>query len=194
MKLNKTILMDDSELAFGDFNVFVGGNGVGKTTFVVELFHKASELPRDKYYWIKETGHSSHDVAEDLRLLNNSLARRWDGSSLFFFSNATRKVDGSLDLSDDLRFSAEDRKKFEAPDAKIFNDRRYRRPFLSFSSCESRLSLPANAGMTALDQTPQDPINVLYRNRTLQKDIDKSVLQVFIDRHFHSVGRQGKSD
>ena len=133
MKIDKAILIDGSELAFGDFNVFVGGNGVGKTTFIAELFHKASELARNKYFWIRETRHSSQNVAEDIKLLNSSLARQWDGSNLFFFSNAARNVDGNVDLSGELRFSAQDREKFEAADDQVFNDRRYRRPFLSFS-------------------------------------------------------------
>src|SRR3989344_6600617 len=109
MKIDKAILVDSSEVVFGDFNVFVGGNGVGKTTFIAELFHKASELARNKYFWIRETRHSSQNVAEDIKLLNSSLARQWDGSNLFFFSYAARNVDGNVDLSGELRFSAQDR-------------------------------------------------------------------------------------
>jgi hypothetical protein len=161
MKIDKSTLIDGPELAFGDFNVFVGGNGVGKTTFIAELFDKTSQLARGKYFWIGNAECSSENVAEDLKLLNNSLARRWEGASLYFFSNATRNVDGNVDLSNDLRFSEQEREKLKTAKPDIFNDRRYRRPFISFSSCESRLSLVAMSALTALDQPPQDPINVL---------------------------------
>ena len=66
MRINKSNLISGQTLEFGDFNVFIGGNGVGKTTLVTELFHKSTERQREKYRWVDSTEVTSNDINKDL--------------------------------------------------------------------------------------------------------------------------------
>lgn len=182
MKIEAVALKNGENLTFGDFNVFIGGNGVGKTTVISEIFHKISDLSRSKWLWIDRITHHSANVGNDMRLLKTSLGRKYEGNttSLFYYSNAIKGVEGNIDLGDTLRFSREE---YQAMDnienIALFNEARYRRPFLSFSSCESRLSLVNDVALTSLESPPSDPINVLYRNKTLLNKIDKSTIDIF---------------
>jgi len=42
MRIDNAKLKNGEQLNFGDFNVFIGGNGVGKTTALIELFIKSA--------------------------------------------------------------------------------------------------------------------------------------------------------
>lgn len=179
MKISASPLLDGNNLQFGDFNVFIGGNGVGKTTFLTELYSKSTGVPRNKFHWIGEPTYSSDDVGEDLMLLKSSLSRKYDGPNLFYYSQAIKGIDGNVDLADNLRFSLSEFQQTDGQNTAIYNDIRYRRPFIAFSNCEARLGLPNEVEITGLDQPPQDPINVLYRNGKLLKEIDKTVFEIF---------------
>ncbi len=185
MKLTNATLDSEEQLTFGDFNVFIGGNGVGKTTIISELFHKSADLPRTRYWWIKDISYVSSDVTADLSLLKGSLARKREGLTTFFFSNAAKSMDGNVDLGDEIRFSTEEVDQMASQNnANVFNHKKYRRSFIAFSSCESRLSLQNESAMTRLDHPPQDPLNILDRNKILLKEIDKNIFDIF---KFHFV-------
>lgn len=180
MKIDSAKLKSGEILNFGDFNVFIGGNGVGKTTMLVELFHKISDLPRGKYFWIDQVKHISANLSADMTLLKSSLSRKYDGATAFYYSNATKKVDGNVDNSDALRFSSGEFGQINSlTDEAILNEARYRRPFVSFSSCDSRLTLGNEVNLNSLDTPPQDPLNVLYRNKQLLQDIDRNIYEIF---------------
>jgi ABC-type cobalamin/Fe3+-siderophores transport system ATPase subunit len=184
MKIIEANLLNGDTLKFGDFNVFIGGNGVGKTTIISELFHRISELQKAKYWWIEKASYASDDQASDMAMLYKSLNRKRDGVNLFWYSQAVKNIDGNIDLSDDIRFSDKERDAMVSQlDPVIFNQKRYRRPFISFSSCESRLSLQNESSITRLDNPPQGPINVLYRNKTLLSEIDKNIFEIY-KKHF----------
>lgn len=180
MKISKSSLNNGSELLFGDFNVFIGGNGVGKTTFLSELFSKSSAIPKSKYFWINEPTYLSDNVGTDMKLLKSSLSTQHEGTNIFYHSQAVKNFDGNVDLNNNLRFSSTEYEQIESKtETTIFSDVKYRRPFIVFSSCEARLSLPNDVAITGLDLPPQDPINVLYRNKKVLKKIDKTILEIF---------------
>lgn len=184
MRITEGVLIDGVQIKFGDFNVFIGGNGVGKTTFLLELFFRSANIPRNKYYWINEAKYYTDNVSEDIKLLKSSLSRQYEGANLFFHSQAVKNIEGNTDLSVNLRFSFSEIEQIESKnDISVFSDVKYRRPFISFSSCESRLNLPNEVEVTGLDQPPQDSINVLYRNKKLLKEIDKTTMEIF-NLHF----------
>src|SRR5689334_1681705 len=105
MRVDTAKLQSGQVLSFGDFNVFVGGNGVGKTTFLVELFHKLAGLSRTRFFWVNEASHSSTEPAEDLKRLKDSFARQREGLNWFYFSQGTKNIEGNIDLENSLRFS-----------------------------------------------------------------------------------------
>ena len=180
-----------NRLDFADFNVIVGGNAVGKTTLLLEIHALATNASRQRWFWIdhnKPLDLESSSPLEDLRLLRDSLARKWDGGNLFYFSKATRTPEGNVDQDGSLRFvsgdlTTLDQALSEENDASarviLLSGFKYWRPFVSFESCEKRLSLTGELPVTSLDQPPENALNVLYRDRTLHGEIDDLIFKQF---------------
>src|SRR5438128_9656215 len=109
MKIKSVKINNDEQLDFGDFNVFIGGNGVGKTTFLMELYSKATETQRLKYYWITDIPqYETVDLRKDMTLLKGSLTRRTDQNGRFFYSQSAKDINGNVEVTDPLRFSLAD--------------------------------------------------------------------------------------
>lgn len=188
MRIQSVKLKDETTLEFGDFNVFIGGNMVGKTTFILELFHRAANLQRLRWHWIDGDiiTYSSTNPDRDRDLMLSSMSRQYEGANIFYYSQAAKNLDGNIDLNGNLRFSQSEYQELRAIVEKptkasvgLFNNFKYRRPFIAFASCEARLNLPNQVGITGLNQPPQDALNVLYRNRVLLHEIDKKVYEQF---------------
>jgi hypothetical protein len=181
--------MDGQTLEFGDFNVVIGGNAVGKTTFLLELFSLADDKARLRWYWFNAGSlkYSSEDALADLKLLMDSMSTHVDGTNRFYYSQSARNLEGKVDLDGRYRLNRTDHEKLENTIAKgereeaeaLINQLKYRRAFLFFASCEGRLTLPNQTALTQLSQAPQDALNVLYRNSALTKRIDQKVLEQF---------------
>ncbi len=70
MRIESAQLTDETTLEFGDFNVVIGGNAVGKTTLLVELYAQATALPRQRWYWVPgNLSYSTDDLAVDFVVL-----------------------------------------------------------------------------------------------------------------------------
>lgn len=180
MKITKIKLLNGEEIDFGDFNVFIGGNGVGKTTMVSEVFHQTASVPKSKYWWIDNLIYASDDIQLDLKLLKSSFSTQREGVNLFYNSNATKNIDGNVDLNGDFRFSVAEFEKLETlTEESIFALPKYRRPFISFSSCESRLNIASESDLVRYDQSPNNSLNVLHRNKALLLDIDGRIFEIF---------------
>ncbi len=91
MKIKEATLLNGETLTFGDFNVFIGGNGVGKTTFLLELFTKSNGVSRSKYHWMNEPFFDSTDTKADMKLLKSSLARK-GRAQIYFISHRQLKI------------------------------------------------------------------------------------------------------
>ena len=192
MKLRSAYLIDGSQLDFGDFNVFVGGNAVGKTTLIVELFFRASTMDRPRWFWLdpQPLNFASEDPVKDLILVFQSMSLRYEGARKYYYSQSVKNLDGNVDLDGRYRFETSEYKSLEGLIRQNHQEQansflaqpKYYRPFIAFANCESRLSLLNRVGLTPLDQPPQDAVNVLYRSRGLRKEIDGQVYSQF---HLH---------
>jgi ABC-type cobalamin/Fe3+-siderophores transport system ATPase subunit len=69
-------LSDGAELELGSFNVIIGGNAVGKTTLLFELYAKLCDAGRARWHWIKDISTVSANPQRDAAQLFNSLARQ----------------------------------------------------------------------------------------------------------------------
>jgi len=188
MEITEIKLKNGEVIKFGNFNVFVGGNAVGKTTIILELFHKTVELPKNKYWWIDQITYASPNPKKDIIILNNSLIPKNVNGNIFFYSNAIKNKDGNIKITDDIMFSNKEKKEmsgnllpitFKRFKKKLIEDKKYRQPFISFCSCESRLNLKSGYMLTKYDDYPKDPINVIHRNKNLFKKIDKIIFDIF---------------
>lgn len=180
-------MKDGEELNPTSFNVIIGGNAVGKTTILLELFDNICKANRSRWYWVDALIFNSANMHHDMSLMLQSMVRQWDGSNLYYYSQATRNRDGNLDLDAKLRFSPGEYDKIkqdlenEEPQlsAELFGEPKYRRPFATLLNCETRLILPSATDVIRLDQTPQNPLNVLYRNRRLLRGISDAIKRQF---------------
>ena len=102
MKISQATLHNNKNLKFGDFNVFVGGNGVGKTSFLTELYTKSTNTNKTKYYWINNVDFDSINISNDIQLLKGSLSRKVEGPNLTYHSTSSKNIDGNVDLSDNF--------------------------------------------------------------------------------------------
>lgn len=179
MRISSATTLSGEEIEFGDFNVFVGGNGVGKSTIISELFHKSSNLPRNKYYWINMLTYKVDNLENDYNLLKNSIMSKRVNGATYYYSQATKGVNGEVDLQDELRFTLDlfDEDKHDVN--LLLEQPRFRRPFISFSSCDARLTMVDSVGLVAFNEPAQDVINVLYRNDKLQSQINDAIFQQF---------------
>lgn len=180
MKISSARLANEQILEFGNFNVFIGGNGVGKTTVLTELFARVANTDRPRYRWIQELIYHSESVSQDMSLIKGTLRKSVEGIRSFYYSIAAKNADGNTDTNDNLRFSLQEFQEMERiRDVSVFQDVRYRRPIVSFMSCEGRLGLGNAVSTMAYNMPPTDPINALYRDKELLRTISESVLDRF---------------
>ena len=189
MKIQSVKLKDGELLEFGDFNVIIGGNAVGKTTLLLELFSRAEEKERPRWYWLhsEPLNYVSDKPLEDLKLLQRSMSVHYEGANRFYYSQSVRSLDGSMDTEGRYRFASTDFEKLKTTIEKaeheaamtLLKQLKYHRPFVAFASCEARLNLPNNTQLTPLNKFAQETLNVLFRNKGLTKQIDEKVMGQF---------------
>jgi len=185
--IEKIKMRDGEELNPTSFNVIIGGNAVGKTTILLELFDNICKANRSRWYWVDTLIFNSTDMHYDMSLMLQSMVHQWDGSNLYYYSQATRNRDGNLDLGGNLRFSPSEYDKIKRDlenkepqlSVELFGEPKYRRPFATLLNCETRLILPSATEVIRLDQPPQNPLNVLYRNRRLLREISGAIKKQF---------------
>lgn len=101
-------LVNGTNIRPGLFNVFIGGNGVGKSTLLIELFAKITNGPRQRWYWVQQFKTGSRDYINDSKLLQSSFVRRWEGANVFYYSQAAKDQAGNVVADGNLRFSQQD--------------------------------------------------------------------------------------
>lgn len=189
MKIRSAHLTGAEPLEFDDFNVVVGGNSVGKTTFLMELFHRSRELTRPRWFWLDQQPleYLIQDPLVDLRLLAGSMTSRWEGPNRYFYSQATRNLEGNPDLDGRYRFSKDEgdsiAQALAAADgqraSQLLTSMKLLVPFVSLVSCEARLNVTNHAALNSLAQPPSDALNVLYRNTHIRDEITAAVQSQF---------------
>jgi len=155
MRVEKLVLQSGQELQVSGFNVITGGNGVGKTTLLLELWERMVEGSRRHWHWVNSLTYSSTDLGLDARLVLESLVRQWDGGNLYYFSRAAKNADGQVSVEGNLRFNEQDIDRFkkiseetDGEEGEFFGEnRKFRRPFISLLDCESRLNFPSSTGV-----------------------------------------------
>ncbi|MCK4362011.1 MAG: ATP-binding protein [Dehalococcoidia bacterium] len=185
MHIETVRLNGGEELSPTLFNVIIGGNAVGKTTFLIELFEKICEVNRPRWYWVDSLQFKSADIRSDMSLMFQSMVRHYEGSNLFYYSQASRKPEGNVDADNRLRFTVgeysqlKQNSEMETKESQLtddlFNQLKYRRPFVTLLDCETRLNLQSSTEVIRLDQLPPNSLNVLFRNRGLLKEISDSI-------------------
>lgn len=178
MRILGATLNNGGTVEFGDFNTFGGGNGVGKSSFITELYLRSLNGHKSKFFWIKENNIQCANIKENMNLLKNSLQRKHEGPNLTYYSPSAKNIDGNVDNSEFFTPSEYDSINSIA-DLSFLAVPKYIKPFITFASCEARLNFNDSAGLIGLSQPPQDPINLLYRDKKLLKRMANIVFDIF---------------
>jgi hypothetical protein len=165
-------------MEFRAFNVLIGGNNTGKSTFVLELFLRVSGIPWHRWRWINEYGVKVDrtTMAEDMKRLLASASSFVDRGEQVFVSTSTKNMNGDIDQDQTLQISMREydsireRLQEEKPAdfTDLLTDRKFDRPFISFMNCETRLSLQGTTQLTDFARPPGEALNVLFRNSDLK--------------------------
>ena len=179
MRIQQLTLKDAEAHTFGNFNVLVGGNAVGKTTLLTELYWNSVRGHAGRY-WVKEAKFEASNLKADLELLQSSLHKHYEGTSHYFYSPAARDISGNPDRSGDLRFGETEIKSLlTLPAEQVFGTWKHRAPFVAFANADSRLGLADSVGKMSLRESPGDPINVLFRYKDQLEKIHTKILERF---------------
>ncbi len=189
MRIRSSHLTSAEPLEFDDFNVVVGGNSVGKTTLLMELFYRSRELTRPRWFWLDKQPleYDTQDPLADLGLLAGSMTSRWEGANRFFYSEATRNLEGNPDLDGRYRFNQPESdsiaQALAASDVQrsrqLLSSMKSLVPFVSLVSCEARLNVTNHVALNSLAQPPSDALNVLYRNTHIRDEITAAIQSQF---------------
>lgn len=186
MRIKSIQLFDDSTLAVSDFTVIVGGNGVGKSTLLREVFHKAASRSLAKYRWVKALEYDTHAPRQCAQLLLDSLSMQYEEgnpSHKRYRSRALKRYEGLLDT--DALFEADlfqllsNLASGEGDLNQLITHTTLRAPFFASHSCDHRLNVPNRMPLNSIDTPPQDALNVLWRHPTLRRDVSAAIHKRF---------------
>ncbi len=182
MRVASLQLTDGSSLPISDFTVIIGGNGVGKSTLLRELFHRATDRAITRFRWLSGITYDEPEPQKSAKLLLESMAFHVEEGTpgrTRYRSRALKGYEGSLVADSLLEKEAYDQLSQLAGgqgDGQHFvGNVHFRRPFFASHSCDHRLNVPNRVGINTVSQPPQDALNVLWRHPSLRKAVADSV-------------------
>jgi putative AbiEii toxin of type IV toxin-antitoxin system/OLD-like protein len=202
VRLASARLFNGTSLEFRAFNVLIGGNSTGKSTFLLELFLRTAGFPWHRWRWITDQGVKVDrtTIAEDMARLLASTVSFIDGVEQVFVPTSVKNLNGDFDqdkvLQINLREYESIRERLQQqtpPDfTDLLADHEYDRPFISFMNCETRLSLQGTSQLTDFARPPGEPLNALFRNSDLRNRIDEALKGQF-NYHLTCLSHHGSS-
>jgi len=174
MNIKSITLLDNSAVKLPEFSVIVGGNGVGKTTFLKEAYEYTVSLQLAKARWIKATDMTPEDARKDAMQLLDSLDANYPEDATTERTYRSRAVKLSADVPlPDPQISASTYRYLEgiASGAPVSGSEivwltpPVRIPFVAYLSCDHRLAVPHQMQITPLNGAATDSLNVLWRSK-----------------------------
>jgi len=203
MKINKCQLINEKVIEFGDINIFVGPNGVGKTTFLNEIREYFGRGDSSKFWvkrleWDTPSPEDASIIKEHCRQIveyndhgdeiikysvehNNNIYGGYDSSAV---SNIYEK-----ELYDDLcRLSDGDlSKKLNLP------NRFFTHPiYIGHEETGQRLSISGSQAVTDTQHPLKDVYNVMLNNLDFQKEACEAFKNCFHKNLFLSAHRRAE--
>ncbi len=204
MRITHSNLKNGEKLEFGDINIFVGPNGVGKTTLMNEIREFFCHENLSTPFWINDLGKSNLDAIDASILLKHIQERSEPNDSgeeikkydISHNKNSTGKYDSS-NMSD--VYSADIYKKLISLSADKEQDREtinlpnrlnINPIFIGYENTSQRLTLYGEQRATDTNAPVADIINVIIQKKEFQARLNKVFLNVFNRTLFFSTHRR----
>jgi predicted ATPase len=188
MRVISFVMNSGDIVELGRLTLIVGPNGVGKSTFMAELFDRlAGRIPATEY-WVKSLQFAEDNPVATASTLIAGLVKCFDkGNPLNVWyqparlqpgenANEVRLASGTQSSLDQIRDG-----KIASVDAGglITGDASLRRALTAYHSCETRLSISYEVEKSLPHSPPSDIGNVLYRRNQLLNSLSKDLRDMF---------------
>ncbi|MCK4354805.1 ATP-binding protein [Candidatus Parcubacteria bacterium] len=193
MKITQSKFKNGKPLQFGDINVFVGPNGVGKTTLMNEIREFFCQGSSSTSYWVTGLENSNLEPDEASILLryikkNTEVNDRGEEIKKYTLSHNKNNI-GTYQSHNDSDIYSEDaykklvllseNKKSGAEDIQLPNRYFTHRIFIGYEDTRQRLGLEGERLMTDSKNPLNDIINVIVRNENFRTSLDKVFFKCF---------------
>lgn len=183
MRLEKLRLVSGEEIELGAYTVIIGANDTGKSTFIKELFTTIASIvtqPPSAKKWIVSAAYSFPDIQRNAEKLRLSLSFNENQNKKQYFSSHARNLQGNPETQQTAAFSEQEVQGLVEPDEELWRRySKYRHPFVSYASCESRLLINSPSGLQGMRQPAHDLLNLMYRRCDLFEDLRQAVSERF---------------
>jgi ABC-type cobalamin/Fe3+-siderophores transport system ATPase subunit len=202
MQIIQCSLKNGEKLKFGDINIFVGPNGVGKTTLMNELREFFCRGSSNTPYWITSLANSKLDLIDAAVLLkhieeytesddqgketkkytfkhNKNITGKYDSSnkSAVYTEDVYKKL---LSLSKNEESKAD----IQIPDGNLIHQL-----FIGYENTRERLNLGGEKTRTDTKSLLEDIINVIVQNKEFQTRLSEVFFRCFNRTLFFSTHR-----
>ncbi|MBU0647741.1 AAA family ATPase, partial [Patescibacteria group bacterium] len=181
MRINKIKLVNQTELEFGDINIFIGPNNVGKTTLLREIRSAPMNTNFLGGKWLSgENIHVLEFVESDFDDIENNLVFESNGQKLIrFYRNDNGVIDELKTdvLNDELKKCIE-KKEFGVDRQNYGWYKRIIQNFIANEATEERLNVLGEV-IVSKRSCPKDNYNYLLNRPDLISDLNSLLLKLF---------------
>ncbi|HEV2519358.1 MAG TPA: AAA family ATPase [Thermoplasmata archaeon] len=172
----------------GPLTLLVGPNGVGKSTFLSELFDQICGKTSNPKLWIERVSFEETSPADTVRALAQGLVKCYEKANPTNYWYQPARIQAG-ENQNELRFDqghfqtlfsiSKDSSSLPNPSEAVCNDAQVRRAVTSYLSCDTRLAIPSEAEKAFPYSIPPDLLNVLYQRPELSDSISEKLWDLF---------------
>lgn len=186
MRIESMKLQSGETIALRSVTVVVGGNAVGKSTLLQEIYWKAvlANIAPTEFHWLEGVHLVEPDAKKAAGLLVASLAENMEMGNTATIQYMPTSYRAAARYADSNIASAHFEKlkaiaSGSADGTALTTDPVYRRPFFALHPCDTRLNVAEVVDLTQMDRPPADTLNVLHRNPSLFSSVAARFKELF---------------
>ena len=170
-----------------NLTIVIGANDTVKSTFIREIYIRATNIPIDPSYrwrWIDaiELLVKDEHIAECRDILKRSIISKFDGKkdTYTYLLADWRNDQGNPAGGNQTNVTINDYAAISRiSPIDLANHKQFRTPFFIYAGCESRLMINSPSGLAPIHDRAPDVLNIFYRREDLFKELTDSIDERF---------------